>query len=102
MGRFLGKHIPDNYDHWWQEREDMPEHEQWWHLGHEDGYQDGYDAGFGDIKKQKNLEGQIDSLKELLAANVRVIRADLEKEYGKPTRIPEQELQTLGNPSTDG
>lgn len=40
MGRFYGKHIPDEFISDWTDKkyENEPEHWHWYMLGHEDGY----------------------------------------------------------------
>lgn len=69
MGRFFGKHIPDEFiSNWTDEKyKDWPEHWHWYMLGHEDGYKEAefYQIGKADeILRRENLrlKGELVSL----------------------------------------
>lgn len=100
MGYYLGKKIPVR-DPWWEERKDMEDYEKWWNLGFEEGYNEGSLYFKTDHVENQKLLLENSSLKQLLEANIRVIKQDLMKEYGL-TELPKQQLQEVGNPTEDG
>ena len=69
MGGFLGYHIPE-YNPFWEEDayKDQPDYWKWYHLGYDDGMaeQQVY------IVEQSKLSQENDSLRALIAANIRV------------------------------
>ena len=66
MGYFKGDKIP-LHDPWWQERELMPEWEQWFNLGYEEGYAHGSQYR----EKLESLEQELEALRSLLAARAK-------------------------------
>lgn len=69
MGRFYGKHIPDEHDSRYFEKDYPPELEYiaWYHLGYADGYSEGnsaYNAEADEKLRRENLQlrGDIEAL----------------------------------------
>jgi hypothetical protein len=79
MGRLRGHHIPDEYNPFWEEH-DVPDHEAWYYCGHEDGYEVGFQEGRNTEETVQKLSREVETLKELLSANVRVMKAEIKKE----------------------
>lgn len=79
MGRFNGHHIPDEYDPNWSNRMDYIDGWKWWHIGYEDAKL-AYHLDEETEDKIKRLNKENGTLRDLLAANVRVIKAELLKE----------------------
>lgn len=111
MGRYRGHHIPDEYDPDWNKyagKHSPGEYWEWWHLGYEDGvWQTKWDYGIptsGNLivdpeKDREALREQLSKaneensrLRELLAANVRVIKAELLEEIKE--QIRGEDIQT--------
>jgi hypothetical protein len=83
MGTFLG--VRTEYKPFWEEREELSDLEKMYHVG----YEDGYDEGSEDRERLKTLEQENESLRGLLGANIRVIREEIKKQ------IRDQDLQTI-------
>lgn len=69
MGRFYGKHIPDEFDPDYSQKDYHPEleHIAWYHLGYEDGYSEGnsaYNAEADEKLRRENalLKGELVTL----------------------------------------
>lgn len=93
MGYYAGieERLPDEYDPWWEEREWMSNLCKMWHLGHESGYSKGLQEN---VRNQK-YEDQIEVLKNLVGANYRVMKKEIEEEIKEQIRdknlLPAQE-----------
>jgi hypothetical protein len=81
MGYYNGKHIPEYYDPWWEERENITEHEAFYFLGFEDGREDA--SQHLRDEERKKYELRIEQLENLISANVRTIKAELKAEMEK-------------------
>lgn len=97
MGYFRGKHIPDYFDPFWEER-DLEDHEAWFHLG--------YETGFSDVNRslatarEKELETRIEQLESLIAANYRVMKEELKAQFEKQNQ--EQVRDTTRKATEEG
>lgn len=75
MGYAFGVKL--NYNPFWEEhKDDMTTMEQMYHIGYEDGYGEGSEYR----ERLEVLEQENVALRELCAANVRVIKQELAKE----------------------
>lgn len=77
MARYNGHRIPDQYHSDWAVNS-LGEWYDWWHLGHEDGVL--HTELEIETKEIKRLTQENEALKNLVAANVRVIKEELRKE----------------------
>lgn len=101
MARYGGHRVPDEYRSDWRSIK-LGEYWDWWHLGYEDGvWQTKWDYGIRDKgefghnedplnkhietleEKLARTEIENGQLRELLAANVRVIKEELRKEMAE-------------------
>lgn len=89
MARYGGHRIPDEYHSNWAKTMSLGEWWEWWHLGYEDGIsQAEWDYGIphneedrkDTLKIVEQLRLENEQLKNLLSANVRVIKKELRKE----------------------
>ena len=82
MAHFRGRRVPELADqYFWEEyEEEMEDWEAWYHLGYDNGYASGYLKGEKHDIQVSKLEHEIDTLKALLGANVRVMKAEIRKE----------------------
>lgn len=79
MGSFLGQHLPE-YNPFWEEKDydDKPDWWKWYHLG----YDDGYASHEFPVSEYQRLQKENEQLRDLLSANVRVMKAEIKKEMG--------------------
>ncbi len=105
MGYFRSFKIPD-YNPFWEEPEHhrfQEEHWFWYHLGYDDGYAKGTDYGTRTQEEFDKLTQENEALRQLIGANVRVMKDELRKEMdGQTTGISEQQLQEVGDTATHG
>lgn len=77
MGTFLG--VRTEFNPFWDDPlhyEHMSNKERLYHCG----YQDGYDAGSEYAETLKELKQENESLRSLIGANVRVLKAEIKRE----------------------
>lgn len=91
MGYFLGEKMPE-YNPFWEEPEyeDKPDWWKWYHFGYDDGYGSGSNYRGEDLDTIDSLRDKIESLENLLSANIRVIKDELRKEIDQEIKTPDE------------
>jgi hypothetical protein len=84
MGRYRGKHIPDEYNPGYANVEGMDETWYWYMAGYEDGLDDDYNRKTDETIKR--LGQDISSMNEQAAARERVL-IDLQRRYEELQKI---------------
>lgn len=78
MGRFRGKHIPDEYNSDYAKVEGQEEYWYWYQAGYEDGLQDDYNRQYP--VEIKRLQADVESLLMQAAARERVLSGLIDRQ----------------------